>query len=254
MEVEVGLVSQIRNEIGIAAGLLRIGVPRKERLIDCALQHLVRIRIRPLHLVVDDTVSDELRILALQLVSPAFLAENLLLLVEKGVKDRIQIDIHQVLKVLRVAARNRIDRAVRVGHRIQEGIQRALHKLHERILGPVLLRAAEHGVLDNVCDAGRVLRRRPKADRKDLVRIVREQEKNAGAGLLVLQLHAVRLKFFETALRPDAIGVQLCDLRQLFLSIPLRCHIISSPDSVVCSVFRNTYPLRARCSRAPDSA
>ena len=254
MEIEVGLVGQIRNEIGVAAGFLGIGVSREQRFIDCARHHLIRVRIHAFHLIVDDAVPAEFSVLALQFVSPALLPENLLLFVKERVEDRVEIDIHEVLKVLRVAARDRVDCPIRIGHRIQEGVERALHKLHKRLFDRILLRAAEHGVLDNMGDAGRILRRRPEADRKDLVRIVREQEKHARTGLLVREHHAVRVQFLHVGDLPDLIGIQPLQGFQLFFPVPFCCHISSS---LLCMSFTDapeTCLLRAQCSLARDSA
>ena len=57
------------------------------------------------------------------MVIPALLAENLLFLVNVRVKNRIQINVHQILEILVITAGYRITGLIRVGHGIQEGIQ-----------------------------------------------------------------------------------------------------------------------------------
>ena len=49
---------------------------------------------------------------------PAFLIKNVGLFVNIGIKYRIQVNVHQVVKILVVAACNRIHRLVRIGHGI----------------------------------------------------------------------------------------------------------------------------------------
>ena len=65
---------------------------------------------------------------------PALLAENVLFLINIRIKNSVQVDVHQVLEILVVAARHGIDGLVRVSHGIEEGIQRPLRKFNEGIL------------------------------------------------------------------------------------------------------------------------
>ena len=65
---------------------------------------------------------------------PALLLEYLLSAVDIRIKDSIQVHMHQVLKINVIYASHRIDGLVRIGNRIEEGIQRSLHQLHKRIL------------------------------------------------------------------------------------------------------------------------
>ena len=53
---------------------------------------------------------------------PAFLPENLLLFIDIRMEYCIQIDMHQILKVLIITACYRIHGLVRIGHGIQKGV------------------------------------------------------------------------------------------------------------------------------------
>ena len=49
---------------------------------------------------------------------PALLHENIRFLINIGIKNGIHIDIHQVLEVLFIAARHRINRLIGIRHGI----------------------------------------------------------------------------------------------------------------------------------------
>ena len=101
---------------------------------------------------------------------PTFLLEGVRS--DPRIKNRVKIDIDEVVEIPEILACDRIAGLVRKGHRIEEGVQRAFHELDEWFLHRVLARAAKHGVLKDVGDAGRVARRRAKSDAKHLVLVV----------------------------------------------------------------------------------
>src|ERR1700741_4432984 len=101
---------------------------------------------------------------------PTFLLEGVRS--DPRVKNRIKIDIDEVVKIPEILACDPIAGLVRKGHRIEEGVQRAFHELDEWVLHRILARAAKHGVLENVGDTGRVPRRRAKSDTKHFVVVV----------------------------------------------------------------------------------
>ena len=80
-------------------------------------------------------------------------------IIDIRIEYRIHIYIHQVLKILVVAARYRIHRLIREGHCIQESIQRTLRQFNKRILERILLRTTEHGMLNDMRYTGVVWRR-----------------------------------------------------------------------------------------------
>ena len=91
---------------------------------------------------------------------------------DQRIKNRIKIDIDQVIEVSEILACDRIAGLVRKGHRIKEGVQRAFHELDEWFLHRILARAAKHGVLEDMGDAGRVARRRAKSDGEHFILVV----------------------------------------------------------------------------------
>ena len=123
VEIQELLIRKLRNILRITAGFHAIGIIREKIIHDLSVQHLVRGRKCPLHLIIYDTIIGKRTFLLLQMVIPALLAENLLLLVNVRVKNRIQINVHQILEILVITAGYRITGLIRVGHGIQEGIQ-----------------------------------------------------------------------------------------------------------------------------------
>ena len=72
---------------------------------------------RALHLIVNNAVVNKLS-LVVKLIMPALLTENLLPAVNVGIEHRIQVHMHQVLKILVIAACHRIKSLVGVSHGI----------------------------------------------------------------------------------------------------------------------------------------
>ena len=219
VEIQIIPVGQLRDHGRISAGLLRIGMAREQRLVHGPLQNAVRGRIDALHLVVDDAVQRKRSISGLHLVVPALLPEDLLLPVQVRVEHRVQIDVHQVPEVRLIAARHRIDGLVRVGHGVQEGVERALHQLHKRIFGGILLRPAEDRVLHDVGHTGGIPRRGPESDGKHLVRIIAEKQKDPGTGLHVFHRHADGPDLRDLRFREEAVGRQRLQRRDLFCCV-----------------------------------
>ena len=100
---------------------------------------------------------------------PALLAEDLALAVYQRAEHGVQIDAHEVEEILRVAAGYGVISLVREGHGVEEGVHRGLHQLHEGLLGRIALRAAEHGVLQDVKHARVVLRQGGKRNAEGAV-------------------------------------------------------------------------------------
>ena len=123
VEIQELLIRKLRNILRITAGFHAIGIIREKIIHDLSVQHLVRGRKCSLHLIIYNTIIGKRTFLLLQMVIPALLAENLLLLVNVRVKNRIQINVHQILEILVITAGYRITGLIRVGHGIQEGIQ-----------------------------------------------------------------------------------------------------------------------------------
>ena len=137
---------------------------------------------------------------------PAFLLEDLLMVVNVRVQHRIHIDIAKILKILIVFRRDRIHRFVRIGDRVQERVQRPFHQFHKRILHGEFVRSAEHGMLDDMRHARTVGRRSAECDKKDLVLIVIGDHGNARSALFMLKKEAVRLQIRQRMVFDQFIG------------------------------------------------
>src|SRR5262249_10472800 len=94
----------------------------------------------------------------------------------------VEVDVDQVVEILQVLARDRIAGLVRICHGVEEGIERALHQLHKRVLDRVLARPAQHGMLQDVGDAGRVARQGPEGDAEYLILVIIDEREQFGAG------------------------------------------------------------------------
>ena len=103
---------------------------------------------------------------------PAFLLEDCALVEDGGVQHGVEIDVHEVQKVLLVGACYGVDRFVGVGHGVQERLHRAFEQVHEGLFHGELVRAAKHRVLEDMKDARVVGGRCLEGDRERLVRVV----------------------------------------------------------------------------------
>ena len=110
---------------------------------------------------------------------PSLLLENFLFLVYVGIKNRIQIHMHQILEILIIAARNRINCLVAVRHGIKKRIQGTLDKLHKRILHRKILGTAKNGMLYNMRNTCGICWRCAKADVKHLIFIIIAQKRDS---------------------------------------------------------------------------
>ena len=99
------------------------------RLLRLAVEQRVSGGVDALHLVEHDALVDERIARLLELVVPAFLREDRRVAPRARPQHRVEIDVHEVVEVLGVLARDRVARAVGVGKGVQEGLQRALEQL-----------------------------------------------------------------------------------------------------------------------------
>ena len=106
------------------------------------------------------------------MIVPAFLTENLFFFINIGMKNGIHIDIHQVCKIFVIAACNRIHGLIRIGHRIQKGIERTFYQLHKRIFGRKLFASTQRTVFQNMCYPGAVYRRCTKCNMKYFIIVI----------------------------------------------------------------------------------
>ena len=118
VEIQEFLIGQLRDKCRITAGILPITVVREQRLLGKAVKQTLRGGVSALHLIVHNAVVDQRRILRFQLVVPALLPENLFFFIDVGMQHGIHVNIHQVLKILFIAACHRIHGLIRIGHGI----------------------------------------------------------------------------------------------------------------------------------------
>ena len=103
---------------------------------------------------------------------PAFLLENLLFMMNIGIKNSIQIYMHEILKILIIATCHRIYGFIRECHGIQKSIQRTFCQFNKGILYGKFLGTAQYRMLHNVRNPGTVIRRSSKTDIKHFIVII----------------------------------------------------------------------------------
>ena len=187
MEIKELLISKLRDHLRIPAGLVGIRGIREQGVQNHPVQHALRGGEGALHLIVHYPVISQRPFRGFQPITPAFLAEDLLMLIDIGIEHRVHVDVHQVLEILVVAACHRINRLIRVGHGIEKCIQRALHQLHEGILGRKVPGSAQHGMFHDVGHAGAVCRGRTESDAEYFIVILILHQKHPGPALFVAQ-------------------------------------------------------------------
>ena len=116
-------VGKIRNRFRVASGLIGIRGIREQRIQDHPIQHPFRRGESTLHLIVNHAVVCKPVIRRIQLIAPSFLAEYLFVLVDIRIENGVHIYVHQVLKILIIAARHRVHRLIRVSHSVQKCIK-----------------------------------------------------------------------------------------------------------------------------------
>ena len=192
------LIGQLRDCLRIAAGAHAVSIIRVKRIHNQSPEHLLRGGEHSLHLIVYDAVYTEISVL-IDLIMPALLPKDLLPAINVRMEYRIHIDVHQIFKILVVAAGRRIHRVIREGHRVEKGIERALHQLDKRIFERKFFRTAEHGMLQYMRYAGAVLRRRAEAHTEYLVVVLIGEHTYTRAGFYMPEhgSHALAvLQFF----------------------------------------------------------
>mmetsp|Transcript_13091 Transcript_13091/g.33200 ORF Transcript_13091/g.33200 Transcript_13091/m.33200 type:complete len:398 (-) Transcript_13091:92-1285(-) len=177
------LPGEVWNVTRVPAGLDTVGGIGKERAHGVLAEAALRVGVRALHLVVDDALDGDGPIDVVDLEVVALLAQSVR--GEARVKDGVHVNVHKVVKVLEVAARNGVARFVRVRHRVEECVEGGLDELDKGLLARVLSGAAEHGMLEDMRDAGGVGRGGTEHRAEGLVLVRRGQRKQLSTGLLV---------------------------------------------------------------------
>ncbi len=193
VEVKVILIGQIRNIDRISAGFKSITGIRIQRLLDLSLDQLLRRRKDSLHLIKYNTVIGQRSIDGIQMVVPALLLKDLLFIVNIWIKYGIHIYMHQILKILIIAACYRINGLIRVSHGIQKRVQRSLRQFNKRIFYRKLFRSAEYRMFYNMRYTCRIFRRSAESDGKYLIVVRRLDRCDFGFGFVMFQKISCRV-------------------------------------------------------------
>ena len=191
VRVEELLVGQRGDGARHAARLVAVGGVGEERAADPLKEHLVRVGEGALHLVEDHAVVDQARVpvarvggrpvLAHELRVPALLLEDARAVVDGGVQDGVEVDVHQVLEVPLVGRGDGVHRLVREGQRVEEGLHAGLEQVDEGLLHGEAVRPAQDRVLQDMEDARVVGGRCLEGDGKGFVDVGGREPERAGA-------------------------------------------------------------------------
>ena len=121
------------------------------------------------------------------MIVPALLAENLLFFVNVRIEHRIQIHMHQILEIPVITAGYRVAGFVRVGHGIEEGIERSFYQLYKRILQRKFPGAAQYAVFQDMSNTCAVFGRCAECNIKNLILITVLDEHHSGSCFFVSQ-------------------------------------------------------------------
>ena len=179
------LVGELRDGARVATALEAVAGVGEEPVVEGLQEDLVGIGVRALHLVEDDAVVGEGGTLTLLLVVPALLLEDAGAVVDVGVQDGIQVDVHEVHEVLLVGGRHGVHGLVGERERVEEGLHGALEQVDERFLDREALAAAQDRVLEDVEDARVVGGRRLERDGEGAVGVGAGEPHGPGACLHV---------------------------------------------------------------------
>ncbi len=136
-------------------------------------------------------------------------------------QHRVEVDVHQVVKILEIAAGHRIHGFIGEGHGVQKGLQTAFHELHERFLDGIFAGPAQHTVLQNMRHSPVVGGRGAKGDAEHLVVIVIFQHDQFRAGFLMFELEGQRIDFRQFFLmRQPETMIDLIDFKTHLSSFP----------------------------------
>ena len=202
VRVEEALVGERGYGAGVSAGLEAVGRVREEGTLHAEVEDVVGVRERAAHLVEDHAVVGQRRVLAVHLEVPALLLEDVPALVDCGMEHGVEVDPHEVLEVGSVGGGDRIHGLVGEGEGVQERLHRRLEQVHEGLLDGIGVGAAEHGVLEDVEDAGVVCGRRLEGDGERLVFVGAGEPQCAGARGVVAE-HVRASGDFRQGLRGD---------------------------------------------------
>ena len=190
----------------VAAGVVGLVALGLEGPAEVLVDDAVGGAVDAFHFVEDHALVLEFAVGLEEFVVPALLLEHAG--IEPGVEDGVEVDIDEVVEVPEVLAGHRVQRLVAVGHRVEEGVERALHQFLKGVLDRVAPRAAEHGVLEDVGHAGGIAGGGAEGDGEDLVGVVVADREEFGSGVAVAVQAHVGVEFVDAlVLEQFEIGV-----------------------------------------------
>ena len=146
VEVHQFAMGELDDLERVAAGIECVRRSFEEVFEDAAMKNAHRVSERALHLVEHHALVGEL--VAFTRVSPSFLPEAQV--VEFREERGVQVDVEQILEVGLVGGCERIERPVRIGHRVHEQRCRPAEHRKERIGNGEAFRAAQGEVFEDV--------------------------------------------------------------------------------------------------------
>ncbi len=166
------LPGELRDRLGVAAGIEPVGVVGEEVLLQGLEHQRLGRRVGPLHLVVDDPRDGEA---ARRVVGVGEFQVMPLLLEglpqDAGPEHEVRVDPGEVEVVDGDLARHGVDRLVGVGEGVDEGLQRGPRQLVEGVLHGVSLGARQDRVLQDVGDARGVPGGRSEPDGEEVLAV-----------------------------------------------------------------------------------
>ena len=185
VEIKELLIDQFRDHFRVTAGFICIGCIREKRVQDHPVEHSLRGGKRSLHLIIDNTADGQLAVRVIQLVAPAFLPEDLVMFIDVWIEHSVHVHMHQVLEILVIAARHRVHSLVRIGHRVQERVQRSFHQFYKRIFHREIPGTAQNRVFHDMRNSRAVRGRRAESDGEHFVLIIVFHEQDSRPALFV---------------------------------------------------------------------
>ena len=151
MEGPEPVVGQVGNPFRIASRVAGIGRVRIEVFLEGLVHQGLRRGVGPLHLVVDDPGDGQFAV-RVEFEMVALLQKGFRQ--QAGMEDQVRIDPREVEEIAFFLARHRVDRLVRVGEGIEEGLERSPEEFVEHILEGVAFGTGQDGMFQDVRHAG----------------------------------------------------------------------------------------------------
>ena len=198
MELTQLFVGQLQNLLGLPAGIEAVSGGGIKAAGQMPVQQGGGIGHGALHLIVDHPLENQRRsaVAGIGKLQPmAFLAK--VPLPQQRKEHRVQIHLHEVVKILGVLGRERIEGPVAGRQGIHEAAEAAFEHGEKGIPHRETPRSAQHRMLENVRHARGILGWSPEADAEQVLVVRSLHMHPAGAGLLMTQLYEGRIQIRE---------------------------------------------------------